>query len=291
MPVTAVVAANKNLRLTKSWYEDFRTKFSDQPIVISCLQAKDPELEAYIRSIESSVTRIVVGSPVDQHKVSFSECYNAALNLVQTDKFVLVHNDMQFSENFFSILDQELSDLGEGNFIQYITFEAPVFVNHHRAGKIIKPWTSWEDLNQWSQEMRSLPEFSSEEILGGFFIAGYMKDIYCVGGFDQETYEVFCEDDDLVLRKKLAGYKTYLSNYACTYHFVSQTSNTFDRNRLERNASAKFYEKWGILPYQLYNLPFNQIEEIIKARQVGIVSSFDTTEPNYLELQKQIKYE
>lgn len=291
--ITAVVAANKNYNLTKSWYENFRKRFPDQLLAISCLQCQESDLENYVSSLKSSVTRVIVGSPLDNHSVSFSESYNAALNLVETDKFVFIHNDMQFTSDFFELLEKELDSLGKGSFVHYMCVEAPVFTAHHRVGKVIHSWSGMEDFNNYVLGLKTrLPELSSDEVIGWFFRAGWVSDIHKIGGFDQNTYKVFCEDLDLVLRTRLAGYKTYQSNWACVYHFVSQTANTLDRDELEKISARKFYQKWGIEPYQLYSLPFDKIENIIRAGKMGIVSSFakQCLEPNYLDLQKRVKY-
>ena len=68
--ITAVVAANKNLEMTKSWYEDFRKRFPDQLLTSSCINGSD-DISEYIGSIESSVTKVFVGTA--NRKVSFSE--------------------------------------------------------------------------------------------------------------------------------------------------------------------------------------------------------------------------
>ena len=209
---------------------------------------------------------------------------------METDKFVLVHNDMQFCESFFEILDKELEETGRGNFIQYITYEPPVYVEHKRDGKIIRDWNGWEDFNSYVQTNSSdLGEL--QEVKGGFFRAGWTEDIQTLGGFDQTAFEVFCEDDDLVLRTMLEGYHTLLSRKACVYHFVSKTTNTLGRGAKEEVSCRAFYVKWGILPYQVFSLPLDIIKELIDQKTLGIVSSFDEPETNYLKLQRTLTYE
>lgn len=287
--ITAVLAANKNLELIQQWYSDFRARFPKVLLTVSCIQPESQKLADYIKHITGDYTRVFVARPKDDHEVSFSENYNAAFNLVETDKFVLIHDDMQFCDNFFEILDQELDKLGQGNFITYTTFEPPVYTQHRRTGKIIMEWSNWEMFNSVAKAMQRGPDLIRQG--SGFFSAGWTQDFYKIGGFDQNSFKVFCEDDDFVLRQELKGFKSYVSNWACSYHFVSRTSNNLSvqREQLGQQSCSIFYEKWGIQSYQVY--PTGRGKELLSHRPV---SSEDFVENNlkfnYLDLQKQIDY-
>lgn len=285
--ITAVLVATKNLELTREWYLEFRQRFPEQLLTISCIDG-EPDISEYVKSLADSNTKVFVGKPTDGHEVSFSENYNAALNLVETDKFVLIHNDMSFCQNFFEVLDKEL-DIVNG-FINYTTFEPPVYIHHSRDGKIIVDWAGWNNFNSYALKLQEKPD-PLEEVLGGFFRAGFVKDMNTVGGFDQVSFPIFCEDDDLVLRTVLANFHTYQSKWACAYHFVSKTSNTLNRATLEQYSNHKFCQKWGMAPFQIYKLTPEQLLDTNNKKHSGIVTSFEFSEPNYLELQKQIQYE
>ena len=71
---------------------------------------------------------------------------------------------------------------------------------------------------------------------------GCMKEDYL--GIDGYTFRLFCEDDDLHLRHKLAGYEQKVS-CAHVYHFVSKTSRTGDYQSIEVESNKKFVKKWG----------------------------------------------
>ena len=56
---------------------------------------------------------------------------------------------------------------------------------------------------------------------------------------------MFCEDDDLHLRYKLAGFEHKVSS-AYVYHFVSKTSRTTtDYQAIEQQSNINFVKKWG----------------------------------------------
>jgi len=61
---------------------------------------------------------------------------------------------------------------------------------------------------------------------------------------------MFCEDDDLILRLRLSGLKTFTLLDAICYHFVSKTSRFSEeyKNRtaqIEANSNKNFIRKWG----------------------------------------------
>lgn len=61
---------------------------------------------------------------------------------------------------------------------------------------------------------------------------------------------MFCEDDDLILRWKLAELNTITSLDAITYHFVSKTSRFSEEyqqrtQQIELQSNRNFLRKWG----------------------------------------------
>ena len=88
-------------------------------------------------------------------------------------------------------------------------------------------------------------EFNIEESLidgGSQLFFGCMKEDYI--GIDGYTFKMFCEDDDLHLRYKLAGFEHKVSS-AHVYHFISKTSRTGDYKPIEMESNLQFVRKWG----------------------------------------------
>jgi hypothetical protein len=68
---------------------------------------------------------------------------------------------------------------------------------------------------------------------------------------------MWCSDDDLHLRYKLAGFEHKVSS-AHIYHFVSKTSrSTNDYHQVELNSNRNFIRKWGSRDFKAkYNIVF-----------------------------------
>jgi hypothetical protein len=86
-----------------------------------------------------------------------------------------------------------------------------------------------------------------EELIDGgsqlFF--GCMKEDYI--GIDNKTFhppQMWCSDDDLHLRYKIAGFEHKVSS-AHVYHFVSKTSRLGNYQDGEIKSNLNFIKKWG----------------------------------------------
>lgn len=249
--ITAVLAANRNLPLLESFYEMFRRDFPEIPIVISMLQAPEGFKE-WASNIEDPNTTILQGSPKDGHNVSFSELYNAGINAVQTKNLVLIHDDMVFDEDFFRNLDRDIDRAG--TFLEYYTVEPPT----GRGGDIRNTkgicdfGSSFNtfDIEGFRDCCRRLKQNASKELKElskGFFLGGPKELFEKVGGFDQNTFMCFCEDDDFYVRMLLQGYQLLADKAAICYHFGSQTSRSIrtEISKEEVNSNRRFVSKWG----------------------------------------------
>src|SRR6056300_1591693 len=81
-----------------------------------------------------------------------------------------------------------------------------------------------------------------------------MKEDYI--GIDGYTFEKFCEDDDLHLRYKLAGFEHKVSS-AHVYHFVSKTSRIGKYQNIEAKSNINFVKKWGFRQSH-FNVVYNK---------------------------------
>jgi hypothetical protein len=101
------------------------------------------------------------------------------------------------------------------------------------------------------------------------FFAVYREDYLNIDGY---TFQKFCEDDDIHLRYKLAGYTFKVANGAMVYHFVSKTSRSDNYQEIEQKSNLAFIKKWGFRK-SIFNkvyrksftltIPDSKLEEIL----------------------------
>ena len=164
--------------------------------------------------------------------------YNNAVAQAKGEKIILLHNDMILSKGFIETMDR---DIVPGKIITYTRVEPPIYLDTY-PGKVIMDCGT--DLNNFNQDRFNEVSIEDEMVDGGsqiFF--GCMKEDYI--GFDGNTFEMFCEDDDIHLRYTLGGYERKV-NSAYVYHFVSKTSRAESSyQNIEVNSNRNFVRKWG----------------------------------------------
>jgi hypothetical protein len=189
--------------------------------------------------------------------------YNNAVAKAKGDKIILLHNDMVISRGFIETMDKHIK---KGRITTYTRIEPPIFMDEY-PGKVIMDFGS--DLTNFNQTSFDLVLGTENLIEGGsqlFF--GCMKEDYI--GIDGHTFKMFCEDDDLHLRYKLAGFEHKVSS-AHVYHFVSKTSRTGDYQNVERNSNINFIRKWGSrTPIVKYNIAY-----VVKHANMQIVEALE----------------
>jgi GT2 family glycosyltransferase len=249
MNITFVLAVYNKLDLTKNCYQRIRELYIDAPLVISSGGSSDGTKE-WLESLDDEYLSYIH----DDDKLTFSENYNAGINLVDTDKLVLIHNDMVighgFLENISKILDDNTNTL-----LSYTTIEPPIFKDHRRPGKIlIDLGYGFDTFNKNQFDLLVNQMINNCSLYDGatFFMSGTKKMFEDVQGFDGFSFvPAFCEDDDFLIRAKLKGYKLKTTECAVVYHFVSQTSRfgddfKKDRVTIEVASNRNFVRKWGI---------------------------------------------
>jgi hypothetical protein len=86
-----------------------------------------------------------------------------------------------------------------------------------------------------------------------------------IGGFDENFYPAYFEDNDFHYRMKLKGYDTtFIPEIPCG-HQNSSTLEAFDKDETEihhlrfKENRAFYHNKWGGLPtHEIYTTPFNK---------------------------------
>jgi len=173
--------------------------------------------------------------------------YNNAVAKAKGDKIILLHNDMVISKGFIETMDKHIQ---KGRVTTYTRIEPPIY-NDTYPGKVILDCGG--DLKTFNKD--KFDNFNIEESLidgGSQLFFGCMKEDYI--GIDGYTFKMFCEDDDLHLRYKLANFEHKVSS-AHVYHFVSKTSRAkTDYKEIESESNMAFIKKWGFR-----NSQFNKV--------------------------------
>jgi GT2 family glycosyltransferase len=252
MNISFVLAVFNKLDLTKDCYSRLRLVYPDAPLVISSGGSSDGTKE-WLESLDDDNLSYIH----DDDRLTFSENYNAGIKLVDTEKLVLIHNDMVIGKHFLENIENLLE---ENMVLSYTTIEPPVFKGHKRPGKVLLDLgSSFHDFNQPLFEQYVEENKDKCQLYDGavFFMSGYKKMFDDVGGFDGFSFvPAFCEDDDFLVRAKLKGYVLKTTECAITYHFVSQTSRFSDeykKNRMlyEVSSNRNFVRKWGV-PFKAF---------------------------------------
>jgi GT2 family glycosyltransferase len=253
MNITFVLAVYNKLLLTQECYRRLRLVYPEAPLVISSGGSTDGTKE-WLESLNDENLSYIH----DDDRLAFSDTYNAGIKLVDTEKLVLIHNDMVIGEGFLEAIERLLlPDM----LLSYTTIEPPIFAGHKRPGKVILDLgNGFSDFDtfQFDSYVKQWKNSNNLYLGAVFFMSGYKKMFEDVGFFDGFSFfPCFCEDDDFLIRAKLKGYRLMTCDSAITYHFVSQTSRFSDefkkdRVKIEFNSNKNFVRKWG-LPISTFN--------------------------------------
>lgn len=190
-----------------------------------------------IRSIYPDETQVEIILEQNDN-VTLGINYNNAVARATGDKIILLHNDMVLKRGFVEQMDK---DIAEKTITTYTRVEPPIF-NDTYPGKVILDCGT--DLETFDSNKFNEFELSHEVVEGGsqlFF--GCMREDYI--GIDGHTFKMFCEDDDLHKRYRMAGFEHKVSS-AHVYHFVSKTSRTTtDYQQIEIASNRNYIRKWG----------------------------------------------
>lgn len=255
MNISFVLAVYNKLDLTKECYKRLRHIYPEAPLVISSGGSTDGTKEWLEETSEIDEYLSIFH---DDDRLTFSDNYNAGIKLVDTEKLVLIHNDMVIGEGFLEAIERLLEP---DTVLCYTTVEPPIFAGHKRPGKVILDLgSSFYNFDQTNFDNYVKQWNHSDKIYNGavFFMSGYKKMFEDVGMFDGFSFfPCFSEDDDFLVRAKLKGYKLKTCDSAIVYHFVSQTSRFSDemknnRQLIELKSNRNFVRKWGI-PIKSFN--------------------------------------
>jgi len=200
---------------------------------------------------DDSQVEVVVS---EDDTVTMGVNYNNAVARAKGEKIILLHNDMVIKPGFVEQMDK---DIIKGRITAYTRVEPPTFPNEFPGKKVVDcgddlasfDYQKFLDINIEHNLIDPIGPFGGAQM---FF--GCMKEDYL--GIDGYTFKLFCEDDDLHLRHKLAGYDQKVS-CAHVYHFVSKTSRTGNYKEIEIESNKKFIKKWGFRK-AIHNVTYNK---------------------------------
>ena len=127
--ISFVLAVYNRLELTKECYKNLRHVYPDAPLVISSGGSNDGTIE-WLQSLEDDNLSFYH----DDERITFSDNYNAGIKLVDTEKLVLIHNDMVIGQGFLESIERLLKP---NMLLSYTTIEPPIFKGHQRPGKVL----------------------------------------------------------------------------------------------------------------------------------------------------------
>jgi len=184
--------------------------------------------------------------------VSLADNYNNAVAKATGDKIILLHNDMFIKPGFIETMDKHIV---KGRITTYTRVEPPIY-NDTYPGKVLL--SCGNDLETFDKQ--KFLDFNIEESLiegGSQLFFGCLKEDYL--GIDNKTFhppQMWCSDDDLHLRYKIAGFEHKVSS-AHVYHFVSKTSRIGNYQEGEIISNKNFIKKWGFRKSN-YNVVYNK---------------------------------
>ena len=138
----------------------------------------------------------------------------------------------------------------KGRITTYTRVEPPIYPDIYPGKVLLDCGSTVETFDKKTFNNFNLPETLVEG--GSQLFFGCLKEDYI--GIDGHTFQMFCEDDDIHLRYKLAGFEHRVSS-AHVYHFVSKTSRANKSAvQVEYASNRNFIRKWG----------FRQADQIVR---------------------------
>ena len=190
-----------------------------------------------IRSLYPNETEVEIIVETND-SVTLGENYNNAVARANGEKIILLHNDMVIPKGFIEQMDKHIS---ANRITTYTRIEPPIYTDIYPGKKLLDCGSSIETFN--SEKFSKITAHDSLEDGGSQLFFGCMRTDYI--GIDGNTFQMFCEDDDLHRRYKLLGFEHKVSS-AFVYHFVSKTSRADESYKLIELASNRNYiRKWG----------------------------------------------
>jgi GT2 family glycosyltransferase len=263
--ISLLVGLKNNLEYSKNFYYTTRELYPDVEIVFTSYNSTDGTHE-WLNSLQDK-NLIYYISTEDK---TFSDTFNKCTQLATREYVAFAHNDVVLTPGFIENLEKHLA---KELVIYYTTIEPPIFSGDERPGKIVKDFgADFETLDKVGlyQFAFEIQQKNKDVIIPdagtSFFLCANRQVLLNIGGLDPLYNPMFCEDDDLILRLRLSGLKTFTLLDAICYHFVSKTSRFSEEYKnktaqIEQNSNKNFVRKWG----------FKNSSSIKKKYDIGLI--------------------
>jgi len=246
--ISLLIGLKNNVEYSKSCYQSIRKNYPDTEIVFVSYGSSDGTHEWLDSLKEENLVHFF--SPEEK---TLSDTYNKAIEISTKEYVCFLHNDMVIGRNFLGELENALS---KHNLVYYKVVEPPIFAADKRLWKEIQDFGSdfdsfqFNDFFQFESQQAKQEESYTEDV--SFFLAAKKEILRKVNGLDPLFKPMFCEDDDLILRLRMSGEKTFVCPNAMVYHFVSKTSRFSEEfqdktQKIEENSLRNFIRKWGFM--------------------------------------------
>ncbi len=194
--------------------------------------------------------------------------YNNAVAKAKGEVVVLMHNDMVPHPGFVETI---LKHIERKLVLVYHRVEPPIYTDEYPGKSILD---CGRDIETYDKD--KFFSYNNDDMVleGGsqLFFAVYKDDYLDIDGY---TFKKFCEDDDVHLRYKLAGYDLKVANGAMVYHFVSKTSRSSEDYALdELESNLQFVRKWGYR-YSKYNKVYKKAYKLDGPAYPDLVKALD----------------
>ncbi|ANF51085.1 hypothetical protein A0O34_11420 [Chryseobacterium glaciei] len=246
--ISLLIGLKNNLQYSKSCYNSIRENYPDTEIVFVSYGSSDGTDE-WLNSLKDE-NLVYFSSPEEK---TLSDTYNKAMEISTKNYVCFLHNDMVIGRNFLSEISNSLLKY---NLVYYKVIEPPVFASDKRLWKEIQDFGSdfetfkFDDFFKFESNQEKQEGAYTEDV--SFFLAAKREILLKINGLDPLFKPMFCEDDDLILRLRMSGEKTFVCPNAIVYHFVSKTSRfseEFEKKtkKIEENSLRNFIRKWGFV--------------------------------------------
>ncbi len=249
-----LVGLKNNLDYTKFFYEHTRRIYPENEIVFVSYGSSDGT-HRWLEELKDDKTKCFFS----EESKTFSDTYNKAIQLATKPYVAFLHNDMVLGKSFLRNAQKSIADR-KGCFFYYSVVDPPVFGDDRRDWKTtadfgfdLHDFKLTDFLDFEAKRMEEKHEVAETEHTS-FFLCIEREILLRIGGLDPLFAPMFCEDDDLILRLRLSGLKSYLMKDAITYHFVSKTSRFSEEyagitKAIEAKSSRNFVRKWKFPNY------------------------------------------
>lgn len=279
--ISFLVGLKNNLDYSCFFYENFRKLFPEAELVFVSYGSTDGT-HTWLQSLRDSFLKIFIS---DESK-TLSDTYNKAIQLADKEYVAFLHNDMVAGKFFIKELEEAI-ELENNALVYYKILEPLLFADDK------KDWKLNSDLGIGKEDFNIKDFFEFEEKYlktqipplletkeTSFFLCIKKNTLLEVGGLDPLFSPMFCEDDDIILRLKLYGFKILIAQRALVYHFISKTSRFSEEyahqtQAIEENAQRNFCRKWGFPP----GSPYKQKRDIGIVLKNGSEQLLKTLEP------------